>query len=137
LKTERMRGLTIDPERRTVRVEAGVLWGSVSDAAAEHGLAALAGSSLDVGVVGYALGGGISWLGRRYGLAASSIAPAESLAARGHRVDTDGDMHADLFWALRGGGGNFGVVTALELRLRSPRCTPAFCSSRSSEASRS
>jgi hypothetical protein len=117
LKTERMRGLTVDPERRTVRVEAGALWGPVADAAAEHGLAALAGSSHDVGVVGYALGGGLSWLGRRYGLAANSIVSAEIVTADGRLVYTDRDMHPDLFWALRGGGGNFGVVTALELRL--------------------
>jgi FAD/FMN-containing dehydrogenase len=72
VKTERMRGVEIDPESRTARVEAGVLWAEVSEAAAEHGLAALAGSSPDVGVVGYSLGGGISWLARRYGLAATA-----------------------------------------------------------------
>ena len=71
LKTSRMRAVRIDAEARTARVEAGVLWLEVVEAAAEHGLAALAGSSPDVGVVGYSLGGGISWLGRRHGFAAS------------------------------------------------------------------
>jgi FAD binding domain/Berberine and berberine like len=117
LKTERMRGITIDPERRTARVEAGVLWGAVSDAAAPYGLAALAGSSHDVGVVGYSLGGGISWLARRHGLSANSVVAAEVVTADGTLVRTDAETHADLFWALRGGGGNFGVVTALELQL--------------------
>jgi len=117
LKTERMRGITIDPEKRTARVEAGALWGPVSDAAAEHGLAALAGSSHDVGVVGYSLGGGISWLARRHGLSANSIVAAEIVTADGTLVRADADTHSDLFWALRGGGGNFGVVTALEIQL--------------------
>ena len=73
VKTERMRGVTIDPVARSARVEAGVLWAEVSEAAAEHGLAALAGSSPDVGVVGYSLGGGISWFARKHGLAANSV----------------------------------------------------------------
>jgi FAD binding domain/Berberine and berberine like len=117
LKTERMRGITIDPERRTARFEAGALWGPVADAAAEHGLAALAGSSHDVGVVGYSLGGGISWLARRHGLSANSVVSAEIVTADGRLVHTDAQTRPDLFWALRGGGGNFGVVTALELQL--------------------
>ena len=73
LKTERMRGVTIDPENRIARAEAGTIWIEVVEAAAEHGLAALAGSSPDVGVVGYTLGGGMSWLSRRYGLAANNV----------------------------------------------------------------
>src|SRR3954453_13428574 len=67
VKTERMRGVTIDPVARSARVEAGVVWAEVAEAAAEHGLAALAGSSPDVGVVGYTLGGGLRWLGRACG----------------------------------------------------------------------
>jgi len=117
LKTERMRGVEIDPSARRARVEAGVLWGEVSDAAAEHGLAALAGSSADVGVVGYSLGGGVSWLGRRYGLAANSVTAIELVNAEGELVRADAEQSADLFWALRGGGGSFGVVTALEFTL--------------------
>ncbi len=86
LKTSRLRGLEIDPEAQTARAEAGVLWGEVSLAAAEHGLAALAGSSPDVGVVGYTLGGGVGWLARRYGLAANSVVAVELVTAGGRHV---------------------------------------------------
>jgi hypothetical protein len=117
VKMERMRGIDIDVAKRTARVEAGVIWAEVAEAAAAHGLAALAGSSPDVGVVGYTLGGGLSWLGRRYGLAASSIAVVEIVTADGaiRRVDAESDP--DLFWAVRGGGGSFGAVTAIEFAL--------------------
>ena len=117
VKSERMRGVEIDAERRIARVEAGVLWAEASETAAEHGLAALAGSSPDVGVVGYSLGGGISWLGRRYGLAANSVTAVELVNADGELVRADADNQSELFWALRGGGGSFGVVTALEFQL--------------------
>jgi FAD/FMN-containing dehydrogenase len=117
VKTERMRGVEIDPKTRTARVEAGVLWAEVSEAAADHGLAALAGSSPDVGVVGYSLGGGISWLARRYGLAANSVTAVELVNAEGELVRADAHNEPELFWALRGGGGSFGVVTALEFQL--------------------
>jgi FAD/FMN-containing dehydrogenase len=117
VKTERMRGVEIDAERRIARVEAGVLWAEVTGAAAEYGLAALAGSSPDVGVVGYSLGGGISWLARRYGLAANSVTAVELVNADGELVRADEDNESELFWALRGGGGSFGVVTALEFQL--------------------
>ncbi len=117
LKTERMRGVTIDPEARTARVEAGVLWIEVVRAAAKHGLATLAGSSPDVGVVGYTVGGGVSWLGRKYGLSANNVEAVELVTADGRHVRADRDNEPDLFWAVRGGGGAFGIVTALELRL--------------------
>ena len=117
VKTSRMRGVRVDPEARTVRVEAGVLWQEATNAAAEHGLAALAGSSPDVGVVGYSLGGGISWLARKHGLSANSIVAVEIVTADGRLVRADAEHETDLFWAVRGGGGSFGVVTALELRL--------------------
>lgn len=117
VKTERMRGVQIEAQAHSARVDAGVLWAEVSDAAAEHGLAALAGSSPDVGVVGYSLGGGISWLARRYGLAANSVTAVELVNAAGELIRADAENHADLFWALRGGGGAFGVVTALEFKL--------------------
>jgi FAD/FMN-containing dehydrogenase len=117
LKTERMRAVAIDARAQRARVEAGVLWAEVTEAAAEHGLAALAGSSPDVGVVGYTLGGGVSWLSRRYGLAANSVTAIELVNAEGESVRADADQNADLFWALRGGGGSFGVVTALEFAL--------------------
>jgi hypothetical protein len=113
----RRRGVTIDPETRTARVEAGALWEDVAPAAAAHGLAGLSGSAKDVGVVGYALAGGLGWLGRRYGFAAGSVKAIEAVLANGDVVHADADQHADLFWALRGGGGGFAAVTALELEL--------------------
>jgi FAD binding domain/Berberine and berberine like len=117
LKTIRMADVQIDAERSRARVQAGALWGDVVVAAAEHGLAPLAGSSADVGVVGYTLGGGIGFLARRYGLACNSVSAVEIVTADAelHRVDRDHEP--ELFWALRGGGGSFGVVTALEFEL--------------------
>jgi hypothetical protein len=117
LRTDRMRGIQIDPVARIARAEAGVVWLDVVQAAAQHGLAPLAGSSPDVGVTGYTLGGGLSFLGRRYGLAASNVTAAEVVTADGRWTRTDHEHGPDLFWALRGGGGSFGVVTALEFRL--------------------
>ena len=117
LKTERMRGVTIDPETLTARAEAGVIWIEVVEAAAEHGLAALAGSSPDVGVVGYTLGGGLSWLARKHGIGANQVTAIEVVTAAGDLVRTDWANEPDLFWALRGGGGAFGIVTAIEFNL--------------------
>jgi FAD binding domain/Berberine and berberine like len=117
VKTERMRGVEIDPAARVARVDAGVVWIEVVEAAAEHGLAALAGSSPDVGVVGYSLGGGVSFLARKHGLSTNNVVAVELVTADGQLVRADADSHPDLFWALRGGGGSFGVVTALEIRL--------------------
>ena len=117
LKTERMRGIEIDPAARTARVEAGVLWLEVVEAAAQHGLAALAGSSPDVGVAGYTLGGGISFLSRKHGLSANHVRAIELVTADGQLLRADRDHAPDLFWALRGGGGSFGVVTAIEIEL--------------------
>lgn len=117
LKTHRMRGVEVDATARRARVEAGALWMDVAPVAAEHGLAALAGSSPDVGVVGYSLGGGVGWLAREHGMATNSILAVEIVTADGRHVRTDADHDPELFWAVRGGGGNFGVVTALEFRL--------------------
>jgi FAD/FMN-containing dehydrogenase len=117
LRTTRMRGVTIDPHDRSARVEAGVIWQEVTDAAAEYGLAALAGSAHDVGVLGYALGGGISWLARKHGLAANTILSADIVDADGFERTIDRDNDPELFWAIRGGGGSFAIVTAVELRL--------------------
>ena len=117
IKTTRMRGVAIDPVARIARAEAGALWMDVTAAAAEHGLAALAGSSPDVGVVGYTLGGGIGWLGRRHGLAANSVTAIEAVTMDGQIVRASADVEPDLFWAMRGGGGNFAIVTAIEFAL--------------------
>jgi FAD binding domain/Berberine and berberine like len=117
LKTERMRGVSIEPPRRTARVEAGAVWLEVVEAAARDGLAALAGSSSDVGVIGYTLGGGVSFLCREYGLTANHVSAIELVTADGRLVRADREHEPDLFWALRGGGGSFGIVTAIELEL--------------------
>jgi hypothetical protein len=117
LKTMRMTGLEVDPAARRARVEAGVLWGDVAVAGGEHGLAALHGSSPDVSVVGYTLGGGLGWLGRRHGLACNRVVAAEVVTADGELRRVGPDAEPDLFWALRGGGGAFGAVTALEFEL--------------------
>jgi hypothetical protein len=118
LKTDRMRGITVDPVARVARVEAGVVWQELIEATAPHGLSGLIGSSPDVGLVGYTLGGGVSWFGRKHGLACSSMVAAEVVTADGVVRHVDAEHDPELFWALRGGGGGFAVVTALELRLQ-------------------
>jgi FAD/FMN-containing dehydrogenase len=117
LKTARMRGVQIDAERKLARVEAGAWWIDVSAPASELGLAPLAGSSPDVAVAGYTLGGGSSWLVRKFGLSCNNVVAIEVVTPDGRLVRADHEHEADLFWALRGGGGSFGVVTALEIRL--------------------
>ena len=117
VRTGALREVTIDVAARRARVGAGVKWGEVSDAVSPHGLSALSGSARDVGVAGYSLGGGIGWLARRHGLQANALTAAEIVTpdAELRRIDHSND--AELFWAIRGGGGNFGVVTALEFEL--------------------
>lgn len=117
LNTSRMRGVRFDDAAGTVHVEPGVRWRDVLPGAHARGLAGLAGSSPDVGVVGYALHGGVGWLARAYGSAAGSIRSAMLVTADGALVRAARDENPDLFWALRGGGGNFGVVVDLELAL--------------------
>lgn len=117
VKMERMRGVEIDAAKRRARGAAGTVWAEVTAAAADHGLAALAGSSHDVGVVGYSLGGGISHLARKHGLAANAITAVELVNAEGEVVRADAESEHELFWALRGGGGSFGIVTAIEIAL--------------------
>lgn len=118
MRTSAMAGVRIDPVRRVARVEAGALWEHVVAAAAAHGLAALHGSAPDIGVVGYALGGGLGFYGRRYGLASNSVKAVEIVTANGRLVRADARHKRKLFWALRGAGGaNFGVVTAIEIEL--------------------
>ena len=117
INTSRMRGVRVDPSARVARVEAGAIWEDVVEAAATHGLVGLPGSSMTVGVVGYTLGGGFGWLGRRYGLAAHSITKAEVVTADGEFVTASPNEHPDLFWGLQGGTGNLGIVTSLEFSL--------------------
>ena len=117
INTARMTGVEIDASARVATVAAGTIWIDVVDAAVEHGLTALHGSAQDVGVVGYSLGGGIGWLARKHGLSASSVLSAEVVTADGEVVRADAETNPDLFWALRGGGGSFGVVTSVEIAL--------------------
>jgi hypothetical protein len=117
LKTARMRRVDVDPVIRSARAEAGAQWEDVNIPAGEYGLAALAGTSPNVGVTGYTLGGGMGWLARRYGLAANSVTAVEVVTPDGLLVRAEADHEPDLFWAVRGGGGSVGVVTALEMTL--------------------
>jgi FAD/FMN-containing dehydrogenase len=117
LNTSGMRSVHVDPGRRTARVGPGATWGQVIAAAAPFGLAPLSGSSPSVGVIGFTLGGGVGWLSRAHGFAADNVVRAELVTATGRRVTAGADRNADLFWALRGGGGGFGLVTELEFRL--------------------
>jgi hypothetical protein len=116
--TDRMDKVEVDPAARIARVEAGVRWQRVIDAAYPHGLAPLSGSSPDVGVVGYTLGGGQSpTLGRSFGYAADHVHAVEIVTADGALRRATPSTEPELFWAVRGGKGNFGVVTAIEFRL--------------------
>jgi FAD/FMN-containing dehydrogenase len=117
LKTSRLRGVEIDARARRARVEAGALWCDVVASAAEQGFVVLHGSSPDVGVMGYTLGGGIGWLARSHGLAANAVTAVEVVTADGRLVWADHETEPDIFWAVRGGGGSFGVVVAIEIEL--------------------
>jgi FAD/FMN-containing dehydrogenase len=117
LKTDDLTGVQIDASARRARVGGGMKWEHVVPQASEMGLAALHGSTPDVSIAGYSLGGGLGWYGRKHGLAANSITAIEIVTADGELRRVDHDHESALFWALRGGGGNFGVVTALEFEL--------------------
>ncbi|MBM0275051.1 FAD-binding oxidoreductase [Micromonospora tarensis] len=117
ITTRRMDGVIIDAEARTARIEAGVRWQQVVDAAATHGLAPLNGAAPTVGAVSYTLGGGLSPIGRTFGFAADHVHLIELVTADGELRRVTATDEPELFWALRGGKGNFGVVTALEFAL--------------------
>jgi FAD/FMN-containing dehydrogenase len=119
LKLSPMRRVDIDRFARTARAEAGAEWQDVTVPAGAVGLAALAGTSPNVGVTGYTLGGGMGWLARRYGLAANSVTAVEIVTPDSRLVRADAEHEPDLLWAVKGGGGSVGVVTALEMRLYS------------------
>ena len=106
--------VSIDPGAQRVRVGAGVKWERVAPQLSEFGLAALHGSSPDVGIAGYSLGGGMGWLARKYGLQTNSVTAMELVTADGRAARADAENEPELFWALRGGNGNFGLVTAIE-----------------------
>jgi FAD/FMN-containing dehydrogenase len=117
VRTSAMGTAIADPARGIVRVEGGAVWEPAVEAAAAHGRAVLHGSSPDVGIAGYSLGGGIGWYARKLGLATNSLTAVEVVLADGTLVRADSTTNRELFWALRGGGGSFGVVTALEFRM--------------------
>jgi FAD/FMN-containing dehydrogenase len=112
-----MKRITIDPDLATATVEGGVIWAELNDAAAVHGLAVTGGAVSTTGVAGLTLGGGLGWLMSKYGLAADNLLGVELVTAAGEVLQVDDASHPDLFWALRGGGGNFGVATTFTYRL--------------------
>jgi len=116
--TAALTAVDVDPVARTARVGGGTRWGAVLAASHPHGLAPLLGSSSDVGVVGYTLGGGMGWLARRHGLAADRLRSVELVTADGTVVEASPTANTELFWALQGaGGGAFGIVTSMEIEL--------------------
>ena len=113
----RMKGIRVDPENRTVRAEGGVKWGELDRETQAFGLAVPGGTDADTGIAGLTLGGGIGWLSGKYGLSCDNLISADVVTAEGQFLTVDSTRHADLFWALRGGGGNYGIVTSFEYQL--------------------
>lgn len=112
-----MNGVDVDPEARIARAGGGCTWGEYDKATQRHGLASPGGAISTTGIGGLTLGGGFGWLSRSYGLACDNVVSAEVVTADGRVLTASADENADLFWAIRGGGGNFGVVTRFDYRL--------------------
>ncbi len=113
----RMKGIHVDPAARTARAQGGVIWRELNREAAVHGLATTGGAISTTGIAGYTLGGGLGWLMAKHGLAADNLLGVELVTASGEVLDVREETHPDLLWALRGGGGNFGVAASFEYRL--------------------
>src|SRR3954453_1448258 len=114
VNVSRLQEVRVDPAAKSVRVGAGVKWDRVAPRLSAHGLAGLHGSSPDVGIAASSLGGGMGWLTRKYGLQTNAVTAFELVTADGELIRVDAEQESELFWAMRGGGGNFGVVTAIE-----------------------
>jgi FAD/FMN-containing dehydrogenase len=112
-----MRAVTVDPGAKTARAQGGATWGDFNEATNAHGLATTGGIISTTGVAGLSLGGGIGYLARGAGLSCDNVVSADVVTAEGQAVTANASEHEDLYWALRGGGGNFGVATSLEFRL--------------------
>jgi FAD/FMN-containing dehydrogenase len=112
-----MKRIAVDRDARTVRAEPGLTWGEFDAATQEHGLAVTGGRVSETGIAGLALGSGSGWLERKLGFTCDNLIRAEVVTADGRKVVACDDENADLFWGLRGGGGNFGIVTAFHVRL--------------------
>jgi len=112
-----MKGMYVDPEARTARAQGGLTWAELNRETAVHGLAVTGGAISTTGIAGYTLGGGLGWLMGLYGLASDNLLSVQLVTADGEVLNATADSHPDLFWALRGGGGNFGVATWFEYRL--------------------
>jgi FAD/FMN-containing dehydrogenase len=112
-----MRDVVVDPVRQTARAGGGATWADFDNATAAHGLATTGGAISSTGIAGLTLGGGLGWLMRKYGMACDNLIGAEVVTADGQVLMASATENADLFWALRGGGGNFGVVTTFEYQL--------------------
>src|SRR5215207_2295397 len=113
-----MGAVRVDPERRRAWVQGGALLGALDRAAMEHGLTTTAGNVSHTGVGGLTLGGGMGWLARRHGLTCDNVAAYELITADGERLHVDNAGNPELFFGLRGGGGNFGIVSEFEFRLQ-------------------
>jgi FAD/FMN-containing dehydrogenase len=111
-----MKGIRVDVQNHTVRAEPGLTWGEFNDALAVHGLATTGGVVSTAGIAGLTLGGGLGWLMGKYGLTIDNLLSVDIVTADGQTLTATNDEHSDLFWGLRGGGGNFGVATSLEYR---------------------
>ncbi|HYY82004.1 MAG TPA: FAD-dependent oxidoreductase, partial [Actinomycetes bacterium] len=117
IDTSPMKGIRVDPDARTARAQAGVLWGELDHETQAFGLAVTGGLVSSTGIAGFTLGGGIGWLMRKHGMTVDNLLAADLVTADGELLTASAEQHPELFWGLRGGGGNFGVVTSFDYRL--------------------